>query len=460
MSHSIENNEDMIESIYTNEHGQLTLNTTQDNIPVLTISNEKGFFPTSSASAAVYAKANANANSCYETPTPLHSLITNAKLYQIVATSQDKNEYRRKAKITQDMKHKNGGIPTGTDNNDNTNNTDRDLPLLGEGTFTLYDPVDGTPEEVVFIANCGNIQFYLMKDDVTIKISSSEYVFMMPNDCLILSFNDDNENTKLTSTQRNLPSIKALLAARTKFHDESETIENAKFRKSLISSSSSSNHHSNDNKSDKVSKHVHSASIWISNKIVKAGNYGSRRIEAYGEQKRERLLLVEEESSGSGSKEIIHIPKISIKAAKVARSITKTTGKAVTKVSDKVSDMIGDQIAKHIMSSSSSSGSDSSSRMKRNGKRLLLSSSIAYAEISDGFDCAYDTILQTLRMESTEYIEQKYGHDLSELSRHTAGATIYFGKTLLTARRIINVNKMLKTGVEKAVVKNQKERML
>jgi hypothetical protein len=253
--------------------------------------------------------------------------------------------------------------------------------------------------------------------------------------------------------QRNLPSIEALLAARTKFHDESETIENAKLRKSLISSSSSSNHHSNDNESDKVSKHVHNASIWISNKIVKAGNYGSRRIEAYGEQKRERLLLVEEES------EIIHIPKISIKAAKVARSITKTTGKAVTKVSDKVSDMIGDQIAKHIMSSSSS-GSDSSSRMKRNGKRLLLSSSIAYAEISDGFDCAYDTILQTLRMESTEYIEQKYGHDLSELSRHTAGATIHFGKTLLTARRIINVNKMLKTGVEKAVVKNQKERML
>eukprot|EP00594_Rhizosolenia_setigera_P015167 CAMPEP_0178972956 /NCGR_PEP_ID=MMETSP0789-20121207/21399_1 /TAXON_ID=3005 /ORGANISM="Rhizosolenia setigera, Strain CCMP 1694" /LENGTH=70 /DNA_ID=CAMNT_0020660657 /DNA_START=31 /DNA_END=240 /DNA_ORIENTATION=+ len=70
MSHSIENNEDMIESIYTNEHGQLTLNTTQDNIPVLTISNEKGFFPTSSA--AVYAKA--NSNSYYETPTPLHSL--------------------------------------------------------------------------------------------------------------------------------------------------------------------------------------------------------------------------------------------------------------------------------------------------------------------------------------------------------------------------------------------------
>lgn len=55
------------------------------------------------------------------------------------------------------------------------------------------------------------------------------------------------------------------------------------------------------------------------------------------------------------------------------------------------------------------------------------------------------------KMQATSFVATKYGEDAAELARHTAGSAANFGRTALTARRIVNVKKIAKSAGKSAV---------
>lgn len=63
----------------------------------------------------------------------------------------------------------------------------------------------------------------------------------------------------------------------------------------------------------------------------------------------------------------------------------------------------------------------------------------------------YELMVTAAKMQATSFVATKYGEDAAELARHTAGSAANFGRTALTARRIVNVKKIAKSAGKSAV---------
>ena len=91
------------------------------------------------------------------------------------------------------------------------------------------------------------------------------------------------------------------------------------------------------------------------------------------------------------------------------------------------------------------------SKWKQVGKKVVLTSALAMSEIVDGASEGLDILSNAAKKESIAYISDKYGKDAGELARNTFGATYYFGKATLSARRVLDVKKMLEASATEAV---------
>lgn len=64
---------------------------------------------------------------------------------------------------------------------------------LASGTFTLRDPAAGTADEVALVGQCNDTLFYVMNDDAITKSSDSEFMLMLPEDCILIDLTGCSE---------------------------------------------------------------------------------------------------------------------------------------------------------------------------------------------------------------------------------------------------------------------------
>jgi len=151
-------------------HATPTLSQTPiDAVPVYTIPNESGYFPTAFLN-----------HELVSTGTPVH-------LYQIHP------KYARQQ---------------------HTSSEEITFPMIAEGTLTLSDPAPGTPSTIALIGRCENTIFNVRTSDATVKVSSNAYNLLLPQDCIRVQLPDDTADDVLLR-------IEGLLASRTKFSDRS-----------------------------------------------------------------------------------------------------------------------------------------------------------------------------------------------------------------------------------------------
>lgn len=145
-------------------HDAPTLTSTPNSdVPVFTVPNEEGYFPTGFADKTLV--------SC-----------------DSVRLHQTHPRYARREQ-------------------DNIN-----FPLLAEGELSFSDPSPGTPSEVVLIGRCDDTIFYLTRYDATVRISRNVFTLLLPRDCLRVRLPDDVSEDVSTRTE-------ALLTERTRFSD-------------------------------------------------------------------------------------------------------------------------------------------------------------------------------------------------------------------------------------------------
>lgn len=193
---------------------------------------------------------------------------------------------------------------------------------LASGKLTWRDPDGGTADDVVLVGECtvtenpdrrqpdveDVIVFYLMMDDATTKVSEKEFVLLLPKECILLDF------TECTDV-RMILHMEGLLAARTKFHDQTSdliTVEGApeeeeggKVKQDVK--------YPEELPDDALSRAIFRTSLQISSLIVSASKVGAEKIDSYGEKKRESVTNTKE----------IKVTKSSIIAAKAARSASE-----------------------------------------------------------------------------------------------------------------------------------------
>ena len=116
-------------------------------------------------------------------------------------------------------------------------------------------------------------------------------------------------------------------------------------------------------------------------------------------------------------------------------------------MSDKISNVIGGGVGRAVAIK------EGDTAPKRKARQLLLASTIAMEEVAGGVSEGYELMVKTAKSQATSFVAKKYGEDAAELARHTAGSAANFGRTALTARRIINVKKIAKSA-GKSMVKN------
>jgi len=283
---------------------------------------------------------------------------------------------------------------------------------LASGALTLRDPDAGTADDVVLVCQCGDTLFYVMNDDATTKISGSEFILMLPKDCIVIDLTGCDDTDILQ--------VEGLLAARTKFHDETST-------SSIIYPDNLPN--------DSVSRVMFRASVKVAQVTVSASKIGASKIDAYGEKKKEKVTECKD----------VKVGKTSIMLAKGTRSVSKKTHTITEKISDKISDALGGKLGR------SAAIKESDSACKRKARSLLLASAIAYAEIGKGTSEGYENLVKSAQSQATSFVAKKYGKDASELARHTAGAAANFGRAALTAQRVVNPKKLVKSAGKQMV---------
>lgn len=280
---------------------------------------------------------------------------------------------------------------------------DKDAPLAA-GTLALMDPAAGTADDVALVAQCGDTLFYVMNDDAVTKRGDAEFVFMLPEECIVLDLTG--------CTDADVQHAERLLAARTKFHVEA-----------LLPA---------DLPTDVVSKSLFKASQMVARLAVSGGKAGAAKIAEYGEKKKEEVTECQE----------VKVRKGSIALAKGTRAAAETTLNVATTVSDKISGALGGAAG------SAAAAKEGDGAVKSAARNLLLASMISYAEIGSGASEAYECMVKEASAQATSYVAKKYGADAAELARHTTGAAANFGRTALTARRVVNVKKLVKSAAK------------
>lgn len=324
-------------------------------------------------------------------------------------------------------------------------------PLLATGTLILHDPDAGTADDVAIVGRCGDTLFYVMADDATTKASEFEFVLMLPKNCIVIDMTKCADKTHALR-------VEGLLAARTRFHDESIAVATvgaggtSKQNSALVavaaaaaepggvlvekttnfsssSSSSSALVYPENLPDDSISRSMFWASRHASRMIVRAGELGASKIDSYGEKKKEEI---------TESKDV-KVGRNSMMLAKATRSVSEKTYSVTEKVSGKISDFLGGKLGRAVAIKD-----HDSARMKK-ARSLLLASTLAYAEIGNGASEGYEMMVKSAQSQATAYVAKKYGHSAAELCRHTAGAATNFGRAALTARRIVDVKKVMKS---------------
>lgn len=311
-----------------------------------------------------------------------------------------------------------------------------DDPLLASGTLTLRDPDAGTADDVALVGRCGDTLFYVIAEDATTKTSEFEFVLMLPKNCIVVNL------TKCAADKASVLRVEGLLAARTKFHDESvagglscstalvaAAPADAVVEQPPNNSSSSALIYPENLPNDSISRSMFWASSHTSKMIVRAGELGASKIDSYGEKKKEAI---------TESKDV-KVGKNSMMLAKATRSVSEKTYTVTEKVSGKISDFLGGKIGRAVAVKD-----HDSARMKK-ARSLLLASTLSYAEIGSGASEGYELMVKSAQMQATDYVARRYGQSAAELCRHTAGAATNFGRAALTARRIVDVKKVMKS---------------
>lgn len=364
-------------------HGTPVLyHTPIDSVPVYTIQNEQGFFPTGSSQESLISNLN-------------------VKLYQMHPNCSSTS------------------LP---------NNLESSESILAEGILKLSDPAPGIPSEVVLIGECDGILFYIMKDDVVLKLSSRIYTLLLPEDCISISLPEDASDEAVLY-------MEGIFAARAKFVDKSDQ----------ISADTEGNTLQEDNEDlvpdDKISKSMYKFSLIMAKQIDKASQAGANYITKYGEQKRSNVTESTE----------MKVSSTSLYATRILKKAGKITHKTVDKVGNSVTNTIGGKMAKFLVIK------ESDGKIKRINKRFWMTSGLVFSNISNSAAEGYLLLLSATRDEAVEYVTAKYGHDASELARQTFGATIHFGKAALSARRILNVKEIMKESAKIALKGEKKD---
>lgn len=298
---------------------------------------------------------------------------------------------------------------------------------LAIGTLTLRDPDDGTADDVALVGKCGDTVFYVMNDDATTKTSDSKFYLMLPKECIAVDLTGCSPSDVLR--------VESLLAARTKFHDVT-TKEGVNDGGSIAESSDSFTSIYPDNLPDDF---VSRSMFWTSSKasqlLVAAGEKGASQIDAYGEKKKEMVTESRD----------VKVGKTGIKIAKGTRTIAEKTYTVTEKVSGKISDYLGGRVGRAVAIKEGDSAS------KKRVRSFLLASSISYAEIGQGASEGYERMVQSAQSQATSYVAKKYGKSAAELCRHTTGAAANFGRAALTAQRVVNVKKLVKSAGKQMV---------
>lgn len=367
-----------IEKEYIVVHAEPILQTTEDDVPVFAIPDEKGYFPVASSSKDDL------------------SIGPNVRIHQLVKKSC---EYRRRS-----TQHSEG-------------------TLLCTGTLTLSDPVDGTADAVMLVGKCEETCFYITNDDASVKVSPTEFVLLLPQDCLAIAFDPDHVSSQ------DILHFEGMLAARTKFHDDSEDVAEALLRKSLLPD-------------NQVSKAVHSAAVWMADQLVSASQVGSKCIAEYGESQRR----VSEKATAPAK-----VSATARNSARMVRGVAKGTHKVMVAVTETVSNVVGGAVANILIPEREKDGTEKRPSLLRSS---ILTGILSISEVADGVDVGYETLVRSAKREATAYMAHKYGHEAAELTRHTAGATVHFGKAALTARRIISIQSIAKSSTKVAVKKS------
>ena len=294
-----------------------------------------------------------------------------------------------------------------------------DAPLAS-GTLILSDPDGGTAEEVAFVGQCDDIVFYVMADDATTKTSEKEFMLMLPSDCIVVDLSE-------CADEKVVLHIEGLLAARTKFHDET-AIEEEEEKEGKPK-------YPEELPRDPVSKAMFRTSAQVARMIVSMSQKGAEKIDDYGEKKKENI---------TESKDV-RVGRASIKIAKATRNVSEKTHSVTTKISDKISDVVGGKVGR------TAAIKDGDTETKKKARRLLLASSIAYAEVASGASEGYEIMVKSAKAQAVSVVSLKYGEDAGELARHTAGAAANFGSAALTARRVVNVKAIAKSAGKQMV---------
>lgn len=287
---------------------------------------------------------------------------------------------------------------------------------IASGLLILNDPDDGTANEVAFVGECDGILLYVQNTDATTRISSTEFMWMLPQDCILVDVADADPEAILH--------FEAVLAARTQFHDETQSQEDngAIVYPEVLPD-------------DVVSRGIYRMSKQMSRMIIGASDKAAQGIQAYGEKKRDSITETQEKKVG----------KTSIKVAKATRRVSDTTLRVSTTISDKISSVIGGGVGRAVAIK------EGDTAPKRKARQLLLASTIAMDEVAGGFNEGYELMVKAAKNQATSFVAKKYGEDAAELARHTAGSAANFGRTALTARRIVNVKKIAKSAGKSAI---------
>ena len=265
----------------------------------------------------------------------------------------------------------------------------------------LHDAAD----DVALVGQCGDVLFYLMCDDAVTKKNRAEFILLLPAECLVLDLKDCREDDILLA--------ESLFAARTKFHAEPEDLPKGF-----------------------VSKSIYGLSKGVSQLAVSAGEAGAAKIQEYGEKKREGVAQCQEP---------VKVGRGSIALAKGTRAASEMTLSVASTVSDKISSALGGAAGSAV------APREGDGAVKSMVRSVLLASALGYAEIGNGAAEAYERMVTEAKAQSTTYVEKKYGKEAAELARHTTGAAANFGRTALTARRVVNVKKLVKSAVKQRV---------
>ena len=393
------------------------LSETVDLVPVYTVPNESGYFPTGFTDEILV--------SC-----------PNVQLYQM------QNLQEQSAKSTK--------TPT----------------LLSQGTLSLRDPAPGTPDEVVLVGECDGVMFYVMNEDVTFSISQTELALIcVPSmECLYLSLASAGSDCAVE--EHVLLHIQGLFAARTNLYQSSSMLQDqvdlargeGASSRDVIKTGQSDKPDKEDIRSmipdDKLHQSIYQSSVWISKQIVRLSEVGAKQLGIHGEQHRSSIRSSfnnnksekdtgEEDNATSENSVKVH-PK-AIQTASHIRRLSKDVYRITEKVSDTISNFVGDKLGNAV------TGKTTDGQSARSARQILRTSVLAYGEVTDGVSEGYDILARATKREATAYVAVKYGEEAADLARHTLGATINFGKTALTMRRVLNVKKVVSSSAKTAV---------